>query len=156
MVTRGYATLATYHLQPFCFRQILVLSLLKVCNPWPPPGVCLFQLFQLFSEFGAHLDHSWDQCKSDEKTYSLPPHVWQFHGLQGASKSFIRDVLFKIFQATSTPCGFRTGLLPPWDLYLGLIWTLYILLLSTSLSELIFSDFDRRRGRPLSTFTPKY
>ncbi len=30
-------------------------------------GLSLFQAIQTFRLFGAHLDHSWDQCKSDEK-----------------------------------------------------------------------------------------
>ncbi len=35
------------------------------CIFWLKSGVSLFQAFQVFRLFGAHLDHFWYQCKSD-------------------------------------------------------------------------------------------
>ena len=35
--------------------------------------VSFFQAFQSFRLFGTHIDHSWDQCKSDEKILGQSP-----------------------------------------------------------------------------------
>ena len=113
-------------------------------------GVCLFQLFQLFSDFGPYLDHSWDQCKSDEKTYTPYPHPTLYDNFmddKGASKSFLRDFLFKIFPAASPLCGFLTGL-PPLDFHWRLISALYPLIVK----QFVRSNF--KWFRPSTGQTP--
>ena len=48
---------------------------------------------------------------------------------------------------------FLTGL-PPLDFYWCLIWALYPLIIDQFVRTVIFSDFDRRRGRPLNNVDP--
>ena len=58
------------------------------------------------------------------------------------------NFLFKIFPAALPLCGFLTGF-PPLDFYWHLTWALSSLIINWFVATVIFSDFDRRRGRPL-------
>ncbi len=77
---------------------------LFVGSQWITTGVCLFQLF---SDFGAHLDHSWDQWYISDLIHIHPPLYDNFMVDMVHPK-----VLFVIFFISHFPSRFATLWLP--------------------------------------------